>query len=103
MSGSRRASFISAACWRRSKPLFNQAEKEGRECVLLSFILKAARQQVDHLSFLDRSRSFLFSRFGLTPVLLPAQQFPVNIGDLLQLFLDPMVVRNPAPDLFQVI
>jgi hypothetical protein len=33
MSGSKRASFIWAACWRRSKPLLSQAEKEGRECV----------------------------------------------------------------------
>jgi hypothetical protein len=36
-------------------------------------------------------------------VLLPAQQFPVNVGDLLQALFDLMIVLNPTADLFDLL
>src|SRR5260370_13857039 len=36
-------------------------------------------------------------------LLLPAQQFPVDVGDLLEMFLHPVIVLDPVADLFDLI
>src|SRR3978361_755412 len=64
---------------------------------------KAVRQLDRDLLSFRRSGSLLgFLLRGFVLVLLPAQQFPIDIGDLLQTLLDLMVVVDPAADLFNL-
>src|SRR5216684_2606440 len=83
-------------------PLFSQAEKEDREWVL-SFIPMNARQlELRSLPSLpDGSPVRFLLRFVY--LLLPAQQFPVDVGDLLEMFLHPVIVLDPVADLFDLI
>src|SRR5262249_55895678 len=43
------------------------------------------------------------SLLRLAPVLLPSKQFPVDVGDLLQVLLDSMVVLDPTPHLHHLV
>src|SRR5207302_9886942 len=77
-------------------------ENEGRECTL-SFIRKAARQAGRRRSFPRPDGSF----FRVLPLLglglLTAHQFPVDVGDLLQVLFHLVIVLNPPADLLDLI
>lgn len=82
--------------------LVDHVENEGRECVL-SFILKAARKMRARSCPSGLMGSFRCALFGLVLALLPTNQFPINLGNLLQVFFDQVIVGDPPANLLDLV
>src|ERR1700683_1560184 len=95
-----------AAAARKAKTLLREGAKEGSSWVGLSCLLINARTRpTERRPFRQVHRSLPFHSplaFALFVALAP-QQFPIDLGDLFQVLLNPVIVVDPFADLLHLL